>query len=202
MNINDDMHYSNLVNDNKNSEEKNKSNLFSNIIDEPFTPFLYVPSPEEIKKDTKPKIPIPVKFINQSYLIKKLQKLSGSKKNIYRNNNIILGSEKNVFQNFSKVNEDKINENNYNNFNIFNNINKLGPNKPDFFLTYKTKKREKYDKSELCKEMNKSSKSLLNSREYKIKKAKLNLDESIKITESIGDFDINMKNKSKKNLFD
>ena len=140
MNINDDMHYSNLVNDNKNSEEKNKSNLFGNIIDEPFTPFLYVPSPEEIKKDTKPKIPIPVKFINQSYLIKKLQKLNNSKKNIYHNNNIILGSEKNVFQNFSKVNEDKINENNYNNFNIFNNINKLGPNKPDFFLTYKTKK--------------------------------------------------------------
>ena len=169
MNINDYMQHSNFVNVNKNLEEKNKSNLFNNIIDEPISPFLYIPSPEELIKESKPKIPIPVKFINQSYHMKKLQKLNYTKKNIYGNNNIILGNEKNIFPNFSKANEDKINENNYNIF-----------------------------KSELCKEKNKSSKSLLNSREYKIKKAKLNLDESLIKSESIGDFDINMKNKSKK----
>ena len=199
MNINDYTQHSNFVNVNKNLEEKNKSNLFNNIIDEPISPFLYIPSPEELIKESKPKIPIPVKFINQSYHMKKLQKLNYTKKNIYANNNIILGNEKNIFPNFSKANEDKINENDYN---IFNNIDKFGPNKPDFFLKYKSKKKEKYDKSELCKEKNKSSKSLLNSREYKIKKAKLNLDESLIKSESIGDFDINMKNKSKKNLID
>ena len=82
------------------------------------------------------------------------------------------------------------------------NIDKFGKNKADFFLINQIEKKEKYYKSELCKKMNKSSKSLLNSKEYKIKKEKLNLDENIKKTESIGDFDINIKNQSKKNFID
>ena len=139
MNINDYTQHSNFVNVNKNLEEKNKSNLFNNIIDEPISPFLYIPSPEELIKESKPKIPIPVKFINQSYHMKKLQKLNYTKKNIYGNNNIILRNEKNIFPNFSKAIEDKINENDYN---IFNNIDKFGPNKPDFFLKYKSKKKK------------------------------------------------------------
>jgi hypothetical protein len=200
MTINEEIQYSNFVNENKNlGQKKNESNLFGNIIDEPITPFLYIPSPEEIMKESKPKIPIPIKLINQSYLIKKLKKLNYEKKNIYVNNNIILGQEKNTFLNFYRGDEDKIDENNYN---MSYNIDKFGQNKADFFLINQIEKREKYYKSEFCKKMNKSSESLLNTKEYKIKKEKLNLDENIKKTESIGDFDINIKNQSKKNFID
>ena len=76
------MEYFTFCQEKKNFDAKNKYNLCdeSRKDYEPIEPFLYEPTLDEIKRRFEPKIPIPVKQINQDYHIKKLKEFLQKKK--------------------------------------------------------------------------------------------------------------------------
>ena len=76
------MEYFTFCQEKKNFDAKNKYNLCDESRNdyEPIESFLYEPTLDEIKRRFEPKIPIPVKQINQDYHIKKLKEFLQKKK--------------------------------------------------------------------------------------------------------------------------
>lgn len=179
---------------NKVESKNNKSATYNNNGYEPIESFLYVPSIEEIKRNLGPKIaiPIPIKQINEDYHIKKLKELKLKKERLYPNKkNINFIHEYNLFFGLTEENENNLNEK-YEN--IFFNIDKFGQD--NIHILPKNEQKE----NKACNiggvdglgvKKNKSSKNLLNIKQYKyIIDKKKNLDENKPKVDSIDDFEI------------
>ena len=158
-----------------------------NINHKHFSHFLFEPSPEEPKNEEELCIPLPIKEINESYHIKKLRQMKNKKakrrteKNKEKISNLYSINENNLFNICNNIENKK-------NF-IKININKSGQNKENFIEIKEKGKIYNINTNNKNNNLNKS----FNSSKIMKKFEKIHSEESIPLTESKDDFEINLK---------